>query len=247
LDRQKLSAIAHRRHPIACPFSDHTVDTLLDQLAPADAAFALDIGCGQGEWLRRLLTRHPELRGVGIDRSSFSLEAARSQTSTLSSRLELEQADASHYVRACSRRFDLVLCAGSTHALGGYRETLLASRRLLAGPGRLLIAEAYWQRPPTEPALIALGAKASDFSDLETTVETAVDAGYTPLHVATSTQDEWDEYESSWCGSLERYASDNPSDADRDELIETARAHRDGYLNGYRGVLGFAALVLRQA
>jgi SAM-dependent methyltransferase len=247
LDRQRLSAIAHRRHPIACPFGDHTVDTLLDQLEPADATLALDIGCGQGAWLRRLLTRHPALRGVGIDRSPCALEAARSQTSPLSSRLELEQADASHYLKACSRRFDIILCAGSTQALGGYRETLHATRPRLAERGRLLVAEAYWQRPPTDQALVALRANASDFSDLETTVATVRDAGYTPLHVATSSQDEWDDYESSWCGSLERYARDNPSDADRDEIIETARSHRDGYLNGYRGVLGFAALVLRQA
>lgn len=245
MDRQQLSTIAHRNHPIACPFSDDKVATLIEQLAPTSSSSVLDIGCGQGEWLRRLLTRCPGATGIGVDQSPSSLAAARARSSSLTARLQFAQDDAATYVDACAGSFDIVLCAGSTHALGGYQQTLTKARPLLGQNGRLLVAEGFWQTPPSEAALGALGAQASDFSSLQETIATAVAAGYAPLYVAVSNMDEWDDYEWNWCGSLERYAAENPEDAHRSEIIRTARSHRDGYLNGYRGVLGFAGLILR--
>lgn len=247
MERQKLSAIAHRRHPIACPLGDGKVDTLLGELEPCRGASALDIGCGQGEWLFRLLSRYPEMQATGIDQSSVALESARKRTAAAASRIRLEQADAVDYVAACSEKFDVVLCTGSTHALGGYRETLATTRKLLNERGCLLVADGYWEQSPTEAALAALDAEFDDFRSLNETIQAAVDAGYTPHYAAVSSQDEWDHYEWSWCGSLERYAAETPSDEDAKQALETARAHRTGYLTGYRGILGFVALVLHPA
>jgi len=57
---------------------------------------------------------------------------------------------------------------------------------------------------------------------------------------------EWDNYEWSWVGSLTEWALDNPGHPDAAEALAAAREHRDEWLRGYRGVLGFATLVLRR-
>jgi len=113
MDRDELSLLAHGRHPIACPFGDRKVDRLIEQLEPAGAAGLLDVGCGQGEWLARVLSAHSGIRGVAIDRSARSLAAARDRIALLGSRIELHQVDASTYVQDCSDPFDIILCAGS--------------------------------------------------------------------------------------------------------------------------------------
>jgi hypothetical protein len=78
-------------------------------------------------------------------------------------------------------------------------------------------------------------------------VTLAIRAGYTPLYVAQSNQDEWDDYEWCWCGTLERYVIEHPDlpAADAEQVVSTARAHRDAYLTGYRGTLGFVAMQLQ--
>ncbi|MFI7389704.1 hypothetical protein [Streptomyces tendae] len=40
-------------------------------------------------------------------------------------------------------------------------------------------------------------------------------------------------------------ALDHPADPDRDQALETATAHRDGWLRAYRDCFGFLCLVLR--
>jgi hypothetical protein len=68
------------------------------------------------------------------------------------------------------------------------------------------------------------------------------------VHGHVSSLEEWDEYEWSWTGSLADWALEPGRDpGDRAEALEAARAHRDAWLGGYRGVLGFATLVLVDA
>ncbi|GHC13047.1 hypothetical protein GCM10010348_40160 [Streptomyces anthocyanicus] len=60
-----------------------------------------------------------------------------------------------------------------------------------------------------------------------------------------STRRELDDYEWAWTGALAAWALDHPADPDRAQALETATAHRDGWLRGYRDCLGFLCLVLR--
>jgi hypothetical protein len=61
-----------------------------------------------------------------------------------------------------------------------------------------------------------------------------------------SDEDEWEAYEAAWCGSLERHAAAEPDPSRAEELASAARAHRAGYEQGYRGILGFAVLLLER-
>lgn len=112
----------------------------------------------------------------------------------------------------------------------------------------MLLGDGIWDVPPTPAALTALDADADELPDLAGLVQLAVDHGFEVAHAHVSTLEEWDEYEWSWTGSLTDWALAADRDPDqRSEALEAARAHRDAWLRGYRGVLGFATLVLVDA
>ena len=116
--------------------------------------------------------------------------------------------------------------------------------RPVAG-GRVMLGDGIWDAPPTKAALTALEAAPDDFPDLVGLLDLVRDHGYEVAHGHVSTLEEWDEYEWSWTGSLADWALVEGRDpADRAEALEASRAHRDAWLRGYRGVLGFASLVL---
>ncbi|MGH3159683.1 MAG: SAM-dependent methyltransferase, partial [Streptosporangiaceae bacterium] len=142
--------------------------------------------------------------------------------------------------------YDLVLCVGSTHVFGGFAATMLQAGRHVNADGVLLVGECFWQVPPTAQALAALDASPEDFTDLAGLIAAAEQAAWTPVYAHVSDTAEWDNYEWSWVGSVTEWALDNPGHPDAAGALALARKHRDGWLYGYRNVLGFATLVLRR-
>jgi ubiquinone/menaquinone biosynthesis C-methylase UbiE len=159
MDRHIASQLAHRDHPVAAPVNDASVQRLLTRAIEPETRRVLDLGCGSGEWLIRLLTRYPTLEAVGVDVSAAALSRAADSVQTLGvrDRLTLHNAEAHQFQDA--ETFDLVLCVAATHAFGGLQPTLNAASRHLAGNGRVLLGEGYWQRAPTPEAVEILGAR----------------------------------------------------------------------------------------
>jgi SAM-dependent methyltransferase len=246
MDRELISLLAHAEHPIAAPLSDASVRTLLDRLVSRGDERVLDLGCGTGDWLLRALSAHPKLRAEGVDTSTAALTRAREAAARLAvaDRLVLHEQDAAEFTSPDA--YDLVLSVGATHAFGGLQATLTAAREHLAPGGQVLIGDGFWEREPGQAALGELGATRADFDDLATTVDRVVADGWTPVYGHTSTLEEWDDYEWSWTGSLARWALDHPGDPGGAAALETATAHRHGWLHGYRGTLGFVCLLLRR-
>jgi hypothetical protein len=171
--------------------------------------------------------------------------AAAAAERGLADRLTLHQRDARTYVP--DGDYDLVMCVGSTHVFDGFAGTLRSAGRHVNSEGILLVGEGFWQVPPTQQALAGLGADPEDYTDLAGLVDAAEHAGWTPIYVHVSDGAEWDNYEWSWVGSLTEWALDNPGHPDAAEAMKVAREHRDGWLRGYRNVLGFATLLLRRS
>ncbi|CAL9434325.1 putative protein YjhP [Streptomyces sp. enrichment culture] len=240
--------ITHARHPIAAPLHPHSVLELLERaLGDDDGAVVrvLDVGCGEAAWLLEALDHFPGLHAVGIDINGAALARAAEEAEArgVADRLELHELSAADYRGTAP--FDVVLCVGSTHAFGGLLPTLDALRAHLAPGGRVLIGDGFWEREPSPAALEAMGEEPDAYADLATTVDRVVAAGWAPVYGHTSTLDEWDDYEWSWTGSLAAWALDHPDHPRAREAAETAAAHRDAWLHGYRGTFGFVSLVLR--
>ncbi|MFD3698343.1 SAM-dependent methyltransferase [Streptomyces sp. NPDC058646] len=245
MDRQKISAIAHTDHPIAAPLGDDTVRVLLDRALPHGDARLLDLGCGSGAWLLRAQTARPDLHAEGVDNAAEAIATARrlAAEAGYGDRLTLHTQDAADFTSP--HLYDLVLSIGATHAFGGLRPTLEAARRHLAPGGSVLVGDCFWEREPGRATLEA-GFAADEYDDLATTVDRVTADGWTPVHGHVSTLREWDDYEWSWTGSLSRWALDHPDDPDSGAALETAAEHRDAWLHGYRGTLGFVTLLLRR-
>jgi SAM-dependent methyltransferase len=244
VDRALASAIAHRWHPVAAPVSDANLRRLLTRLGPVDRV--LDLGCGFGEWLFAALEAAPGATGVGVDTSRPALDEARRRAGQrgLTDRVVFEEAAAASYDGG---RFGAVLCVGATHAFGGLPGTLDAVRGHLAPGGRVLLGEGFWDGDPSPQAMSALGAAPGELPDLSGLVETARAAGWEPGYGHISSAEEWDDYEWSWTGSLTAWALTEAGETDRVSALSIACTHREEWLAGYRGQLGFVTVVLHDA
>ena len=242
MDRSEIFDIAHRRHPIAAPVAPDQLRRLLGWLSPPPGGRAVDLGCGEGEWLQELLLARARLTGVGVDHVLPAAAAERSAQRGLGDRVRWAEADAAAWSEGL---FDVVLCVGASHAFGGLADMLADVRRNLRPGGQALVGDTIWEGAPSAEALAALEVSPEDFPDLAGLVRASREHGFEPSYGHTSTLAEWDEYEFSWTGSLVDWAlREAPTAADREQALAAARAHRDAWLGGWRRQLGFATLVL---
>ncbi|GGP12579.1 class I SAM-dependent methyltransferase [Nonomuraea glycinis] len=245
MERQVISHLAHRDHPIAAPVSGAHVTRLLRRARLPEGARILDLGCGEAAWTLRALALHEDATADGVDISAQALKAAEghAEAQGVWERIRLHHRPAADFPVA--EQYDLVVCVGATHAFGGLVPTAEHVRRYLRPNGLALIGDGFWEREPTPEALTRLGAEPSDFLDLPGTVAAAEFAGFDTIYGYTSDLSEWDDYEWSWTGTLLRWANENPG-PDADAARAAALEHRDMWLNGYRRILGFVTLLLQR-
>jgi cyclopropane fatty-acyl-phospholipid synthase-like methyltransferase len=224
------------------PMSSTRVRDLIDSLQPLTDATIVDFGCGWAEFLLRAVEHEPTAHGIGIDRDSAAIARARTNAEArgLRDRVRLECGDVTRW----SDQTGVAVVIGASQAWGGTRETLNAVRTLLGPGGRFLFGEAIWQQPPTPAALRALDARTNDYTTVAGLVDLCLDSGYRLLEVSTATLNEWDNFEAGYCAGPERWLWQHLDSPAADETRAEIDAHRDAWLHGYRGVLGFAYLTL---
>lgn len=226
------------------PLSEQHATTLVHACAVPEGGRVVDLGCGWGELLLRLVASAPDSTGDGVDTAADALRrgAALAAERDLADRVHFHQRPASAWEDA---GYDVTVCVGASHAWpDGTPGALRVLHTALRPGGRALLGDGFWARPPTPEALVGLGAAPEDLSTLAELVELAVECGFRPLHVTVADEREWDVFESSWCAGGERWALAHPVHPLRDAVLARVDEHRRGWLRGYRGVLGFAYLVL---
>jgi len=233
------------------PLSEARAARLVARLARNSPRTVLDIGCGWGELMLRILAAAPAAAGLGLDTDEGDLARGRDNARArgLAGRVTFVRESAVGTSRGPA---DLVLCLGASHALteveppGHTAATLAELRRLVNQGGRVLLGEAFWHRAPTEAELAGMwpGTTAGEFGDLASLVDLAVSAGFRPAWIETATVEEWEDFESGYqCDEEEWLAAhgDHPRAA---ELRERVDQHRSFWLRGYHGLLGLAYLTL---
>jgi len=224
------------------PLSDQRADALARRLTACAPATVLDIGCGWGELLLRILAAAPGARGRGIDTDRRVLDRGRDAAAArgLGERVDLTAAPGAE----AGEPADLVLCVGSTHALADELGPALAAlRRLVTPGGRLLLGEGFWaERGPVDRTRVWEDILA--MPDLGGLVDAAVAAGFRPLHVETANTDEWDAFESGYLADSEEWLLTHGDHPRAEEVRVEADEHRRRWLQGYRHGLGFGYLTL---
>ncbi len=239
MNRTRLTTIAHRDHLFCSPLGSERADALLARLALARGGRVLDVGCGKAELLLRLVERHAA-RAVGVDINPVFLDAARARAASRvgGGALTLLERPAVNLNEAPGS-FDAALCIGSTHALGGYVETLRALQTLVRDSGRVLVGDGYWKRPPDDEYLAVLGGTREEFTGHEGNIANGAALGLNPLAAEVSSLEEWDAYEDLYADAVERYAREHPDDTDAPAMLDHVRRWHRAYRRWGRETLGF--------
>ncbi|MFE7463039.1 SAM-dependent methyltransferase [Streptomyces sp. NPDC057499] len=233
------------------PLSEARAARIVGRLAGAAPTRVLDLGCGWGELMLRVLEAVPGASGTGIDLSAPDLARGRANAGArgLGDRVEFIEKSAAGTGHGPA---DLVLSIGAGHALSDaapphhIAEALAVLRRSVAPGGRVLLAEGFWQRSPTAAELAAMwpDARADEHHDLAGLVDLAVAAGFRPSWIETAGDDEWEDFESGYQSDVEEWLAAHPGHPLARETRERVDRHRTSWLRGYRGVLGMAYLTL---
>ncbi|MCE6994821.1 methyltransferase domain-containing protein [Saccharothrix sp. S26] len=223
------------------PLSDATAYDLIGGLRLGAGATVVDYGCGWAELLLRAVEHEPGARGLGVDSDDYAIDRGRANAEArgLTSRVTLERADVTTWR---TEPADVAISIGSSHAWGGTKQALEALHARLRPGGTLLLGDGFWERPPNAKSVEIFGEE--EFGTLAELVDLAMTCGYRLLNLATATLAEWDAFESRWCAARELWLLEHPDHPEADEVRKVVDDHRDGWLTGYRGHLGFAYLTL---
>lgn len=234
------------------PLSEAHAADLVAFLAQVEHGRVIDLGCGWGELLLRVAEAAPGLRGTGYDLDAEAIAHGRdlAERRGLSDRVELLTDDANGRLPADTRA---AICIGASQiwrALDDdgpcdYGTALSALRAAVPRGGRVVYGEGIWSVPPTERATARLGGRPDEFVTIGELADLAVTNGFMPVAIEEASLPEWDAFESGFSAAYAHWLAEHPADhPDAPEVREAAARQRDGYLNGYRGVLGLAYLRL---
>jgi cyclopropane fatty-acyl-phospholipid synthase-like methyltransferase len=221
------------------PLSEEHAELLLSRLAVEPRSTVLDLGCGWGELLVRAVAgTGADTQGVGVDsdpellRRGEALAAERGLADQV--RFVCQQAE------AWTAPAERVICIGASHAWGEVVDALEPLYHATLPGGRLLFGEGCWERPPTDEAA-AIFTNVPPLTELVTRVE---DAGWRVVSLTTADQREWDDFESTWRAGRQEWLLANPDDPEAEATRRSLDERLAEYVGVYRGVLGFAYLVL---
>lgn len=243
--------VGNRDLPFANPLSESTVSRAIEVLALRRAAVVADFGSGFCELPIRLVEKYDAVV-TAIELSPMVAQTARLRVQRRltehrgTGTVTVHEGDAGKFRATIPPSvFDLSICIGSSHSLGGYQNALTVLTRVTKPGGLILVGEMFWKREPLPPFLQATGMHEGDCAPHHINSERAIEMGLIPLWIVTADDREFDEYEWAHARAIERFASENADMPEARTMLERSRAWRAAYMRWGRHILGFGLYLFR--
>lgn len=246
MDIWKYFDLTHKFHTMMNPISDQKIDKLIDLVNLAPSSRVIDIGCGKGEFLIRL-ARKVNITAIGIDKSPYTIVAARERTAKmdLTDQIEYIESDGKIFLDSVNEKFDLSVCMGASWVFGGHEGTLRALSEITRKDGIVIVGEPYLIKQATQWYLDISEIKSEEFGTHSENIEIGENLGLRPMYSIVSNSDDWDQYEHlQWLGA-DYHLQNNPDDLDNDELMSKVTKNRQAYTREGRDVFGWALYIFR--
>jgi ubiquinone/menaquinone biosynthesis C-methylase UbiE len=246
LDRNKFSAIAHNNHAFYSPVNPTKIDNVIELLSLTSSDKVIDIGAGKGEILLRIIEKYSS-NGFAIEQCSEFAEQLKvnAKNRGILNKIEVNKQDANLAIKTLKQEFNVGICIGSSHALGGYHKTIESITKIVVKGGYIVLGELYWKKKPHEEYLDFFGGEEKDILSHSENIFKAQEFGLIPLWSSVSNEDDWDSYEWLYSKSIEDFCYNNPEDPDCPQMLERIRSWREMYLKFGRETLGFGIYLFR--
>jgi len=239
MEDEDLEEAVYARMRWNAPLSLEHAELLMDRLDVRAGAHVADLGCGWGELLLRVVARAGQATGTGVDTDAGALSRAKRLASErhLDGQVQFTEADVSEWKGTAER----VLHVGASHALGGTSSALDAVAGVVPAGGRLLFGDCYWETAPSAAATEMFGEQVLPLAGL---LEACRSAGWRVIHMSVASQLAWDDFESTFRAGRQEWLLAHAGDPRATDIRDWLDARERQYIEIYRGVLGFAYLVL---
>lgn len=247
MDLWKFFDVTHRKHVVCNPISVEKIEELIALLRLGPEDRALEIAAGKGEFLIRLAERY-DIEGVGVDISPYFVSDAKKQQQRRvpEARLNFVEMDGADYEPNAPESFHLTACVGASWIYGGHRGTLKALNEMAVPGGWVIVGEPFWRREPTDEYLEAIGQKRGAYGTHYDNMRVGREFDLNLVHAFVSNQDDWDRYEGLQWYAADEWASENPDDADVEELLKRVYENRENYLRWGRETFGWAIYLFKK-
>lgn len=235
------------------PLSESRAARLVEFACSNLAGTIIDVGCGWGELLIRILETAPAAKGVGIDLEISSIDHAMAlaRNRGVDGRISLIAGDVRNNLPRVSQG---AICIGASQIWGppvesnqplDYRSALTGIRNMVDRGSPVIYGEGIWTSNPTPEAIAPLAGRHDEYVFLPELLDIARSCDFSVMQAHQATLDEWDVFEAGYSARYARWLRDNsPEHPDACEIRARAEKQSDAYFRGYRGVLGIAYLAM---
>jgi SAM-dependent methyltransferase len=245
VDRPRFSRLAHRFLPLAAPLDRERLDEAL-ALLPLDAGSrVLDVGCGRAALLLDLVQRRG-VHGTGVDCDGEALRSAQASAAARRCADRVTLIEARALEAELDGLYDLTVCVGASHALGGPVATLEHLPRWTRPGGYALWGEGFWRREPDPAYLAAIGGSKSELATHYGNVTAAHARGWSVIWSAVTSDSELDRYEGLYRMGMARHLAEHPDEPEAAAFRERSERWYDSYLRWGRDTMGFALYLLER-
>jgi SAM-dependent methyltransferase len=243
----RFTVIAHGGRSVLGPLSGERLDGLVGRTPLERGDRVIEIGCGKGDLLARLLSRWPETTGEGFDQNPWFLAMARaaSERVGVAGRVSFIETDAAS-APVADGSVAMGVAMGASGIFGDHAATVAVLARAVRPGGVVLFGDGVWIREPPAAGLASFGMSRDELPDgPDEFAGLGMKAGLEVLDVEVVDEDEWDAYEDSYAGAIERWVAANISDPEAEAFLARARLFRSSYAEWRRDALGFAVARFR--